>query len=366
LLLVVSPNILLSGFNYEWFFQAIEDQLYITIRFLIVKALQVTLILLLVHQKDDYVLYAGLLVGLNSLASFFYVVRLRNYIGFIPFGDLNIWRHLKPSFFYFVTSIAASIGSQLDVTMIGFICGDKEVGYYSTSMKLIRLVVSVTSSVNMVVAPRCENIVAEGKQNEFKNVVITSLKIVLGLSFPLLFGVLFCSADVIHIIAGNEFEPSINYLRLLSLLITVQVISGVLAGLVLYPHKKEKEYSLVVIIGAIVNFSTNFVLIPRFASMGAIFASLLSEICALGINLFLVSRILPLSDLWDRDYLKYMVASMLMYGGLSILPLGGLSITVRFLIEVFVGAGVYFVFLALFREKLIIKMVSSKLFKKAF
>ena len=53
LFFIVSPTLFLSDFSYEWFFQGIEDQTYITIRFLIIKILQVISIFFFVRDSTD-------------------------------------------------------------------------------------------------------------------------------------------------------------------------------------------------------------------------------------------------------------------------------------------------------------------------
>ena len=61
LFLLVSPTILFSDFSYEWFYQGVEDQVYITIRYLIVKGLQLVCIFLFVKAPEHYYRYAQLI-----------------------------------------------------------------------------------------------------------------------------------------------------------------------------------------------------------------------------------------------------------------------------------------------------------------
>ena len=65
LYLVTSFMILLNSIGMEWLFKAMEQYTYITTRSLIFKVISIAAMFLMVHSKDDYVIYAGI----NVLAS---------------------------------------------------------------------------------------------------------------------------------------------------------------------------------------------------------------------------------------------------------------------------------------------------------
>ena len=60
LLLIMSPMIFLNNVGLEWFFQGIEDQTYITKRFILIKIISLTMLFLLVKDSSDLVLYTAI------------------------------------------------------------------------------------------------------------------------------------------------------------------------------------------------------------------------------------------------------------------------------------------------------------------
>ena len=76
LLLVMSSMIVLSNISAEWYFQGIEDQLYITIRYVIVRVIVLFLIFMGIKSEADYLIYAIALVLTlcgSGIFNFFYL-----------------------------------------------------------------------------------------------------------------------------------------------------------------------------------------------------------------------------------------------------------------------------------------------------
>ena len=80
IIFITSLTLILSNVGVEWFYQAIEQYDYITIRNLLFKIISIVLMFLFVKRPEDYIVYAGIqvlgTVGSNILNLF----RLRKYI----------------------------------------------------------------------------------------------------------------------------------------------------------------------------------------------------------------------------------------------------------------------------------------------
>ncbi|MGL6101444.1 MAG: oligosaccharide flippase family protein, partial [Fusobacteriaceae bacterium] len=66
LFLILGSNLLFTNLGIEWFYQGIENQSYITIRFIIVRVLGLISIFLLIKNSESYYIYAGILVLMSS------------------------------------------------------------------------------------------------------------------------------------------------------------------------------------------------------------------------------------------------------------------------------------------------------------
>ena len=103
---VLSLTILFTSLGVNWFFQAIEDFKFITVRAVIFRLLAAMALFLFVKSKDDLLVYAFVTVGSTVGNNIINFIHLRKYIdiGNIPWKHLRIWKHLKPSFNIFVYS----------------------------------------------------------------------------------------------------------------------------------------------------------------------------------------------------------------------------------------------------------------------
>ena len=71
------------------------------------------------------------------------------------FKSLNILKHFKPTIVLFIPQVAIQIYTILDRTMIGTIIIDKaEVGFYTQGEKMIKLLLTVITSLGTVMLPR--------------------------------------------------------------------------------------------------------------------------------------------------------------------------------------------------------------------
>ena len=77
--------------------------------------------------------------------------------------DLHPTRHLKTVFSLFLPTIAISIYTVLDKTMIGIITNDSfENGYYEQAIKMSKVVLSVVTALGVVMIPRIGHYFSHG------------------------------------------------------------------------------------------------------------------------------------------------------------------------------------------------------------
>ncbi|WP_150858679.1 oligosaccharide flippase family protein, partial [Streptococcus pneumoniae] len=133
--------------NIDWFYQGKEDYAYITKRSFSIKLISLFSLFIFVRDTDDavnYALISSLAIGGNNI---FNLVNLRKYNIRFSFNNIKIRRHLKPIFVLLGSVIAIEIYTMLDTTMIGAMVGTTEVGYYTNSMKLVKLLITVITAI---------------------------------------------------------------------------------------------------------------------------------------------------------------------------------------------------------------------------
>jgi O-antigen/teichoic acid export membrane protein len=357
---VIAPTIFLSCFNYEWFYTGIEDQLYITIRFIIVKLLQIGLVFLCVKKTEDFIAYASITIGLNGLASLFNIIRLKKYVQFVPFSRLNIKRHLKAVFYIFSFTIASYIYLHVDVTMVGAMVGDTAVGLYTVANKIVRLIILLVISLPAVMIPRIENTLKNNDMDKYKNYLDKSLRFILFFGIPLCFGLIIVAPEMILLFAGEKYRDSILSVQLLAPIIIIVGLIEFIGYQVLMPNRKEKQFTIAITLAAAANGIFNFLLIPVFKQNGAIIGTVLAESIVLTVQTIFAWKLLKDTELFSMNTVKFFVAGILMIIALVFFQ-STYNIIEQNILKILICAGigllVYIPSLIILREKTMVNIL---------
>ena len=359
LFLIISPTIFLTDFSYEWFYQGIENQSFITIRFIIVKLLQILFTFLLIHSKDDYYIYAAILVGMSGISALFNIFKLKDYISWVPIKELNVCRHLKSLGAIFISSIAISVYTQLDVTMVGFIVGDAAVGYYTTSNTIVRMVIVAVTAFAEILTPRIENSLNHGDINKYREYLNLSITGIMLVAFPACLGIKALASDIILLFAGPEYARSIACMGLLSPIIIISGLAYFVGSQILYSQRTEWKYSVAVVFAAIVNASCNLILIPKLGEIGAVIGTLIAETLGLFVQFIFARKVLLKTALFSVDTLKIIISSVIMYIALKYIPISINSIFIHCMISVIIGVFIYSALIVLCKVDIAVKAVKA-------
>lgn len=276
LYLVVGLSLIFNFFNVDWFYQGKEEYRYITIRSLIIKCLSLLLLILFVKNKSDYINYAII----SNLAIFgnniFNMIHLRKYVRF-TFKNLEIIRHIKPVFILLFSVVSVQVYTQVNTTMLGIMGTNKEVGYYSNSVKLVRMLTTLTAAINVVLLPRLSYYHQNRDFLNFNKIIEHALKILILISIPCALGIILIAKPLIVTLFGHSFEPAILTIKILSPLIIILSIGNLFGVQILMSVGEEKKILISTIFGAVLNILLSFFLIRLFSHNGAAVASVLSE-----------------------------------------------------------------------------------------
>ena len=90
---------------------------------------------------------------------------------------------MMPIIYLFVMILAQTIFHSVDVTMLGLIHGDYEVGIYTTAHKILNIINQVVGSLLWVIMPRMSYYFAEQKYDEVNQLLrkVLGFNILLGL-----------------------------------------------------------------------------------------------------------------------------------------------------------------------------------------
>lgn len=269
--------ILATGLDLTWLFQAVERFGALMVRHLAAKVLTVALVFLLVRDEGDVTVYALVQTGGTLLSNLLLWPTVGRVVA-RPTERLHPLRHLRPSLVYFVPAVATSVYTVLDKTMLGAITGDMaQNGYYESAHKIIRLLMAVITSLNLVVGVRTSYLFGQNREGEVRRHLLDTYRFMCALAFPLCGGLMACGEGFAVVFFGADFAAAGRLLRLFAPLLFLIGTSNVLGSLYLTPGGYRRLSNRAILTGAGVNLVLNFLLIPRFGSVGAVVASLAAE-----------------------------------------------------------------------------------------
>ena len=279
-------GIILNVLGVNWFFQAIEQYDYITVRSIIFRVLSIALMFIFVHQPSDYIIYGLILVFSSAGSNILNFKRLFKYITLKKQDKYEFVPHFKPILILFAQSLVISIYTNLDLIMLGSIKDSYEVGLYTAATKLKLILLSVVNSLGNVLLPRMSYYVKRNMKEQFERVMAQALNFTLFISLPLAIFFTLNANESLLILAGEQYLGAVLSMQFLTIAVIPIGITGVLGIQVLTPLEKEKYLLISVIVGAVIDLLLNFILISSYGSSGAAFATMIAEFAVLFVQIY--------------------------------------------------------------------------------
>lgn len=288
LYIICGSSILFNLLGIEWLYKALEEYQYITVRSILFKFLSVILMLALIRNQKDYVIYGAITVFANVGSNIINFFNVRKYIKFGYIGPYNYARHLKPIFTFFALTVTTTIYTNMDIIMLGFMKGDLEVGYYSSAIKIKAILVTLVTSLSTVLLPRVSYYVEKKLKNEIMDLTGKALQFVILISLPLCIYFLIMAEKSILFLSGAAFLGSVQPMQIIMPTIIFIGITNIIGIQLLVPLGKEHLVLYSTCIGALVDIVLNALFIPRLAASGAAIGTLVAEFVVLIIQLFFI------------------------------------------------------------------------------
>ena len=112
-----------------------EDFKFIAIRTVGMQIISLLLMFIFVQNPEDYMTYALISVVASSGANIINIFYRRRFCRTRFTLQLDLKKHLPPILLLFSMILSQTIYCNSDITMLGLLKGDVEVGLYSTSVK---------------------------------------------------------------------------------------------------------------------------------------------------------------------------------------------------------------------------------------
>ena len=358
--LIQTLDVIASIFDISWFFQGIEDFKKTVVRNFIVRIICVILIFVFVKSPSDLSLYVLCYSGTLLLGNISLWLYMPKYVKRSDIKGINIKQHIRPAIMLFLPQIATSLYTYLDKAMIGYITDNTaEVAYYEQSQTIIKTVMTVITSLGTAMMPRIAHLFKVKQFTEIKKYMNASIKFVLVLAVPFTFGIMGIAKGFVPWFFGEGYEKVVPNMMLIAPIIIFIGMSNITGTQYLLPMGKQKEYTLSVMAGAIINFILNIIFISLFNSIGAAIGTLIAEFSVMIIQLYIVRHEFDLKYILGLG-IKYTIFGFIMFIVVFLLS-NSLNVSiVSTFVEIFIGAIVYG-FLLLISKDSIFDILKAKI-----
>ena len=159
----------------------------------------------------------------------------------------------------------------------GLLANDKDLGLYTILIKVPKILVTIITSLGVVLLPKIAQYFLNNNYHELSKVIQKTLYFIILVGFPMFFGLLITSNEILYFFAGSEFIEASLSMNLLAPLTLLIGLSNLFVIQILVPSGNETLMLKIVAVGAVTNLVLNLILIPRMSYIGAALSTLIAE-----------------------------------------------------------------------------------------
>lgn len=358
--IVLSIGIFAGMFDISWFFNGIEQFKITVIRNSFFKILGIICLFVFIKSPEDLALYILIQMVSNLLSNLSLWLYIKRYLVKVNPKEFKFKRHFHETLIYFIPTIATSIYTVLDKTLIGLITDNaSQNGYYQQAEKIINLAKSVVfAAINSVVGVRNSYLFSENRYEEIHYKIKQSFNFIFFAGFACCFGIMGVAKTFVPLFFGPGYAPVVEIIYVFSPIIVIIGISDCLGSQYYNPIGKRKQSAKFLIVGSFVNLCLNLVLIPKFGAYGAAIASVIAE-SVISVLYVKFSEGYGRVRLLIETGAKKLIAGVGMFFVVYSMNRLHINSLILVFLEVIVGAVVYGLLLLFLRDEWIYEMFKS-------
>lgn len=355
--------ILLNIFQFDWFFQGIENYKFITIRSLLLKIISFILMFIIIKDSNDYVKYAIVLICATHLGNLLNFFEVKKNIK-ISFRNIDIKKHIPKIKIFFLSTLIISMYNTFDSIILGFAASDYDVALFARCKVFLSAAMVAALALSNAIMPRLNNYFETDKE-KYNSFLKFSVNLVFIITIPMMAGAIILSKDAMFLFGGNEFIKATIPFIIISPLIVLLPLSTWIYQQIIIAHSFEKKYLKHQIIMALLSVVLNLLLVFKLSYIGTAITYLIVETYGLLSAIIIIKKHNNVHYL-SKSLLKYIISASIMtivilISKSNIISWGNLFITI------FIGVFSYFISLLILKEDVImffLSQVKSKLGSK--
>ena len=247
----------------------------------------------------------------------------------------------------------------MDKTLLGVLAGSyAENAYYEQADKIVKLLLTIATSLGTVMLPRISYAYAHGLKEDVERYMMRSYRFTWFLTIPMCLGLMAVAPSFVPWFFGPGYEPVTTVLQVISGIIIAIGLSNVTGIQYLIPTNRQNELTLSVTMGAIFNLCMNLYMIPRYQAVGVALATLLTEWLVTIVQFYMVRHDLHLKRILSISRMYWLVGIIMF---IMVYAIGQYARPTFFytIIISSVGGIVYFIGLLALKDNLIYAVLNK-------
>lgn len=296
LLLISGVNFVISAFDVQWLFMGHSKMWRVSYASIVGQVCYAAVILSLVRKPSDTWIVpvaTGCSLLVNA-AILIYTARQDFNIGLPKFLPNEWARFLPVCAMLGIASMMSMIYDQIDTVMLRYLRSEAEVGVYAASYRLMNISISFLPVLAQVFYPLFSGEAVKNAGND-RRLAQWMADASISLAVPIATGGFLLAGPLSQLALGSRYIGAEALFRWLTLNV-ISVSLAVLYGSRLVPQGRERQYLLSVATGAAVNIGLNFLYIPKFGAIAAVFTTIAAQ-CAVALMAYYFGRDLDHADL---------------------------------------------------------------------
>ena len=242
-------------------------------------------------------------------------------------------------------SMASWVTTSSDRYVIAYFLGATSVGIYSAAYGLGSIIFIFAAMVGFVLPPPLFKLYDEGRMSEVKTHLSYSLKYLLALTIPFVFGAAILAEPVLTLFSTAEIAGKGHLIvPVVALSILFSCANSVIC-LILGLVKKMKLVAAIHVVAAAVNLGLNILVVPHLGILGAAITTVMSCSLVLGLTTYYAFKEFKFDIGW-RFIIKSLIASAAMSLAIWKMSPQGTATTI---LTVVAGVAIYGVVLLLLK-----------------
>lgn len=312
---------------------------------------------------EDFIFAQIATLTFTTLLSFGVVLKYVKSPSF-SFDKKLIYSIIKEGYPYALLVLLTSIYTRTDAVMLKELLpetGKTEAGYYAAAYRFLDMAAMFGLLMASQLLPMFAKLIKEKNKEEIRHLAQTGFKVIMLISISISVCIAGFGEEIIAMIFTEEAYPSAYVGLILALLILsfIPIASSYVFNTLMNANASLRTLNIIGMVGVIINIVLNFILIPKYGALGAVYSTLFTQgLAAIG-HIYFANKILDL-QLPISLFLRVAVFGLLIY---LLVRYGWLWTSVNWLIQ-FIASGILALPIGWFMGLLDVNMIKEIFSKK--